>query len=178
MIETVPTVRAAVSKDAPAIARLVERALAEYQDADPLMHEGYLAYSLDATHAIGAEQLVAEIDGRIVGSVLFFPRVMYRAAWPADVATFGTLAVDPTIRRSGIGGRLVEACIERAKAEGATGLMIETMPFMASAEAFYGRFGFKRWPAGDWDGTFVVREFLGGRPAPETILSAWRLDFG
>jgi predicted N-acetyltransferase YhbS len=177
MIETVPTVRAALPADTPEIAKVVERALAEYHGWDPLMHEAYVAYSLDPTHAIGAEQLVAEIDGRIVGSVLFFPRVMYRAAWPADVATFGTLAVDPTIRRSGIGGHLVATCIELAKAAGATGVIIETMPFMTSAEAFYGRFGFERWPAGDWDGTFVVREFLDGRPAPETILSAWRLDF-
>lgn len=177
MIETMPSIRPATEADGPVVRDLVERALAEYRPADPLMHEGYVAYSIDATHGIGAEQLVAELDGRIVGSVLFFPRVMYRAVWPATVATFGTLVVDPSIRRRGIGARLVEACIEHARAAGATGLIIETMPFMTSAPDFYGRFGFERWTPGDWDGTFVLREFLGGRPAPKTILSAWRLDF-
>ena len=121
MIETgtTPTVRVASEADAPAIAELVALAMAEYRDADPVMHEGYVAYSLDATHAIGAEQLVAELDGRIVGSVLFFQRVMYRAAWPETVSTFGTLAVDPAMRRRGIGARLVAACIDRARESGA-----------------------------------------------------------
>ena len=177
MLETLPTIRLAAPGEDGAITRLVERALAEYRDADPVMHEGYVAYSIDPTHAIGAEQLVVELDGRIVGSVLFFPTVLYRAAWPSNVATFGTLAVDPSIRRRGIGARLVEACIERARSGGANGVIIETMPFMSSAAAFYGRLGFRRWEAGDWDGTFVLREFLDGREAPRTILSAWRLDF-
>ena len=177
MIETMPRVRPATGADAPAIAGLVKRALAEYRDADPAMHEAYVAYSIDATHGIGAEQLVAELDGRVVGSVLFFPRVMYRGGWPETAATFGTLVVDPTIRRRGIGARLVAACIALARKAGASAVIMETMPFMKSAADFYGRLGFERWPAGDWDGTSVVREFLGGRPAPTTILSAWRLDF-
>ena len=171
------SIRSALPSEGPEIARLVERALSEYHLADPDMHEAYVAYSLDPTHATGADRLVAELDGRIVGSVLFFPRVVLRPSWPGDVATFGTLVVDPAIRRSGIGQLLVEACIARAKAAGAAGVIIETMPFMRSGAAFYGRVGFERWPAGDWDGTSVASEFLGGRPAPETILSAWRLDF-
>lgn len=175
MIETMATIRPARQSEGPAIAKLVERALAEYRAADEAMHDGYLAYSLDPSHAEGAEQLVAEIDGRLVGSVLFFERVMHRPGWPSTASTFGTLAVDPEIRRRRIGATLVEACIERARASEASAMLIETMPFMASAAAFYGGFGFQRWEAGDWDGTAVVRHFLGGRPAPRTILSAWRL---
>lgn len=174
---TVPSVRVAARGDESAIATLIERGLAEYRHANPVMYEGYLRYSLDAAHAPGAEQLVAEDGGRIVGSVLFDPRVRHRAHWPRTVATFGTLVVDPTIRRRGIGAVLVRACIDRARADGASGVAIETMPFMASAEAFYGSFGFVRWQAGDWDGTEVLRGYLGGRDAPRTILSAWRLDF-
>ena len=176
MVETMPRVRPATEADAPAIGALVERALAEYRDADPAVHEAYLAYSTDAAHGMGAEQLVAELDGQIAGSVLFFPRVRDRAGWPATAATFGTLVVDPTIRRRGIGATLVEACITLAREAGASALIMETMPFMGSAAAFYGGLGFQRWPDGDWDGTFVLRDFL-GRPAPRTVLSAWRMDF-
>ena len=179
MIETHrATVRSAANVDGPEIARLIERAMAEYREADALMQKGYVAYSLDPAHAIGADQLVADVDGRIVGSVLFFPRVLHRPSWPATVSTFGTLAVDPDARRQGIGNRLVAACVERARESGATGVVIETMPFMRSGEAFYGRVGFARWEAGDWNGTSVLRTFLGGGEAPRTVLSAWRLDFG
>ena len=177
MIETMPRVRDATETDRAAIADLVERALAEYRSADPVVHEGYLRYSREAWTGAGAEELVAEDGGRIVGGVLFDPRVRHRAHWPRSMATFGTLVVDPAVRRRGIGARLVRACIDRARASGASGVAIETMPFMNSAEAFYGPFGFRRWPDGDWDGTPVLRSFLDGRAAPRTILSAWRLDF-
>ena len=177
MPETPHTVRPALDRDEPAIAALVERALNEYRDVDPAMHEGYLRYSLEAGNAPGAERIVVDDGGRIVGAVLFDPRVRHRAHWPRTLATFGTLVVAPTIRRRGIGAVLVRACIDRAKADGATGVAIETMPFMASAEAFYGSFGFVRWEAGDWDGTDVLRGYLDGREAPRTILTGWRLDF-
>ncbi len=177
MIETVPHIRVATRGDAVSIEDLVVRALAEYHQADPVMHEGYLRYSMEPEHAIGAEQLVAELDGQIVGSVLFDRRVQNRPGWPDSVSTFGTLAVDPTIRRRGIGARLVESCIDRAMESGATGVIIETMPFMQAGLEFYGPFGFERWKSGDWDGTDIVRSLVGRPDVPETILSAWRLDF-
>jgi predicted N-acetyltransferase YhbS len=177
MITTMPTVRIAVDGDRAAIAELVELALAEYRLVDAVVHEGYLRYSLAAWGDAGAEQLVAEESGRIAGAVLFDPRVRHRAHWPRTLATFGTLVVDPSMRRRGIGGALIAACIERAKEAGASGLAIETMPFMTAGQAVYGPFGFERWPAGDWDGTGLLAELIGREDAPETILSAWRLDF-
>lgn len=155
----------------------MRRALDEYRAADPALHGAYVAYSLDAAHAPGAEQLVAELDRRIVGSVVFRARVSGRASWPHTASTFQTLAVDPAMRRQGIGARLVAACIDRAEASGATGVVIETMPWLVSAERIYGPHGFERWTAGDWDATPLVREILGSDTAPTTVVSAWRLDF-
>jgi GNAT superfamily N-acetyltransferase len=149
--------------------------MAEYGASDPVVHQGYLAYSLDPAHSAGAEQLVAEAEGRLVGAVLFLAHVRDRPEWPASASTFWTLVVDPTARRMGIGARLVEACIDRARASRARHLIIDTMPFLTSAEAFYGPFGFERWPDGDWDGTPVLRSILGGREVPVTMLAAWRL---
>jgi predicted N-acetyltransferase YhbS len=171
------TIRPAASSEADAIDRLVEAAMAEYSATHPVMHAGYLRYSLDREHAAGAEQLVAELDGRIVGAVLYDARVRNRPGWPSDYATFGTLVADPTIRRRRIGASLVAACIERARESGAAGVLIETMPFMQAGEALYGPFGFRRWAAGDWDGTPLVRRLLGRDDVPETTLSAWRLEF-
>ena len=174
--EAGPTVREASDGDRSAIADLVRRAMAEYRAADQDMHEAYLRYSLEPSHSAGADRLVAELDARVVGAVLFDRRVRNRPGWPSTFATFGTLVVDPNQRRRGIGAALTRACLERAEASGAAGVVIETMPFMTTGEAFYGPFGFSRWPEGDWDGTEIVREML-GRPGPTTILSAWRLDF-
>ncbi len=169
------TIRLARPGEADEVASLVRRAMAEYRASDPVVHEGYLAYSLDPAHSAGAEQLVAEADGRLVGAVLFLAHVRDRPGWPTSAATFWTLVVDPTARRMRIGARLVEACIDRARASGARHLIIDTMPFLTSAGAFYGPFGFERWPDGDWDGTPVLRSILGRRDVPRTMLSAWHL---
>ena len=174
-VDVALTIRPARPVEADEVASLVRRAMAEYRASDPVVHEGYLAYSLDPAHAAGAEQLVAEADGRLLGAVLFLARARNRPGWPTSAATFWTLVVDPTARRMGIGARLVEACIDRARASGARHLIIDTMPFLMSAEAFYGPFGFERWPDGDWDGTPVLRSILGGREVPGTMLAAWRL---
>lgn len=172
-----PSVRRAIQADEPAIDELIERALAQYRDVDELMHLGYLRYSLGARHAPGAEQLVAEMNRKVAGSVLFDRRVRHHSNWPRTLASFGTLMVDPSQRRRGIGAALVSACIDRAREEGATGLAIDTMPFMTAALEFYGPFGFERWPAGDWDGTPLLQELIGRLDAPRTIVSAWRIEF-
>lgn len=174
-VDVALTIRPARPVEADDVASLVRRAMAEYRASDPVVHEGYLAYSLDPAHSAGAEQLVAEAEGRLVGAVLFLARVRDRPGWPTSSATFWTLVVDPTARRMGIGARLVEACIDRARASGARHLIIDTMPFLTSAGAFYGPFGFERWPEGDWDGTPVLRSILGDREVPATMLAAWRL---
>jgi predicted N-acetyltransferase YhbS len=169
------TIRLSRPTEADEVASLVQRAMAEYRASDPVVHEGYLAYSLDPAHAAGADQLVAEAERRLVGAVLFLARVRDRPGWPSSAATFWTLVVDPSARRMGIGARLVETCIDRARASGARHLIIDTMPFLTSAGAFYGPFGFERWPDGDWDGTPVLRSILGDREVPVTMLAAWRL---
>ena len=170
-------IRRAKDSETEEVELLVRQALDEYRAADADLHRAYLAYSLDGAHAPGADQLVAELDGRLVGSVVFRARVSRRAGWPHTASTFQTLAVDPAMRRHGIGARLVADCIDRAKASGATGIVIETMPWLTAAERFYGPLGFKRWAAGDWDATPLVREILGSDTAPPTSVSAWRLDF-
>lgn len=175
-VDTSPRVRLAVEPETDAIATLIRRAMAEYSAADPAVHEGYLAYSLDPLHADG-DQLVAELQGQIVGAVLFHARATAQPSWPPTAATFQTLVVDPSMRGRGIGGLLVGACIDRARASGATSIVIETLPWLTAADRIYGRFGFERWSEGDWDGTSMLRRLLGGRDAPTTMLSAWRLDF-
>jgi ribosomal protein S18 acetylase RimI-like enzyme len=60
------------------------------------------------------------------------------------------LGVDPRARGRGVGEALVQACVDRARRDGATAVAICTMPEMASAQGIYARLGFGRDPERDW----------------------------
>ena len=81
---------------------------------------------------------VAAWNGRIVGAVY------YTRAWIADgetkreVATFGPLAVEPTLEGNGIGGALLRETVRLAKDAGVPGIVIAGEP------RYYPRFGFER----------------------------------
>jgi ribosomal protein S18 acetylase RimI-like enzyme len=64
--------------------------------------------------------------------------------------------------RSGIGRRLVEACIARARADGRFGISILSTPAMTAAHALYRDLGFVREPERDLE-------------LPEVTLLAFRL---
>ncbi|HEX7347462.1 MAG TPA: GNAT family N-acetyltransferase [Candidatus Limnocylindrales bacterium] len=171
--------REAEDDEWPAVAQLLERGLAEYRAiADPNVYAAYVAYALDRSHRAGGVQLVAEVAHQALGTVTFFRRASPRApTWPRSAATFQTLAVDPAARRQGVGGTLVMACIERAVTAGASGLVIETLPFMVSAMPLYEQFRFARWPDGDWEASGLLADLLGRPDAPRLTVKALRLDF-
>ena len=61
----------------------------------------------------------------------------------ADEAEILTLAVRPAVRRSGLGGRLVEAAVVRAAALGAARMFLEVAEDNVAARALYARAGFR-----------------------------------
>ena len=104
-----------------------------------------------AGRAAGAEVLVAH-DGaeRLVGTVTFVLGGALREIGTPQEGEFRMLAVDPAAGGRGIGTRLVEACAERARAAGMTGLVCSSQPGMLAAHAVYRKLGFVRDPARDW----------------------------
>ncbi|MBC8716572.1 helix-turn-helix domain-containing GNAT family N-acetyltransferase [Ochrobactrum sp. Marseille-Q0166] len=101
---------------------LVARILADYIE------------SFDPTHD-GA--WVAEIDGRIVGSVF-----LVRADRP-KLGKLRLLYVEQEARGTGIGAKLVNACIERARAVGDEKLTLWTNSVLTTARRLYERAGFQ-----------------------------------
>jgi GNAT superfamily N-acetyltransferase len=100
----------------------------------------------------GAQQIVAEGDGRLLGSVLLFAAstdaygtVGPRADWPE----IRLLAVAPEARGSGVAKLLVADCVRRAKGLGAVAIGLHTSPSMREAIRLYEGFGFRRDPAHD-----------------------------
>lgn len=80
---------------------------------------------------------VADIDGRIAGSVF-----LVRADQP-KLGKLRLLYVEPWARGAGIGAKLVNACIDRARAVGDERLTLWTNSVLAAARRIYERAGFR-----------------------------------
>ncbi|GLZ14798.1 N-acetyltransferase [Actinomadura sp. NBRC 104425] len=113
---------------------------------------GYVPELRDArARAEDTELLVAELAGEVVGSVAYCPPgSRYAALAGVDEAEFRMLAVVERARGRGVGRALVEACLDRARAAGLSGLRLVTQHNMPAAHRLYERMGFRRTPERDW----------------------------
>lgn len=148
-------IRDAREEERAAVRELTLRAYAGYAGVmEPSAWAGLdeaVRRTLDAD--AGAERIVAEHEGRIVGSVMLFP---------AATATYGgsveappwpelrLLAVAPEARGMGVGRLLVDECVRRARAGGAAELGLHTSKSMETAIGMYRRMGFVRAPEHDF----------------------------
>jgi GNAT superfamily N-acetyltransferase len=115
-----------------------------------------------------AEQIVAEHDGRIVGTVLLYPAGTVVDSSDAVPVRMGSLeirllAVAPDARGQGVGTALMQECIRRARQIGAPMLTLHTTEIMQTAMRLYERMGFVRAPDLDF------------HPAPNIIVKGYRL---
>ena len=114
---------------------------------------GAIQAGLAAEGAEGAERIVAEREGRLLGCVALFPPAA--DAYPDETApaswpVLRLLAVAPGARGSGVGQALVEECARRARRMGASALGLHTSRSMAAAIRMYQRMGFVRAPDHDF----------------------------
>lgn len=80
---------------------------------------------------------VAEVDGKVVGEILYVMSYVMDGDKKTDVLTFGPLCVDPEYQNLGIGGRLLEETMEIARQKGYKAIIIYGGPY------YYPRHGFK-----------------------------------
>lgn len=177
-------IRKARPDEFDAVAALTVAAYEEY--AERIGEEHWADYRASlanvARRAARGAVLVAEAGGRLVGAVTYYPPIWDKGEavdwdggwWPADYGYLRALAVLPDARGLGIGRSLTLACVERARAEGATGIALNTAHLMETARKLYERLGFCEipntfWePSGnsDWDLLFYTMPF----EHPATIL--------
>lgn len=82
--------------------------------------------------------LVAEVEGEVVGHVLFSPhQVLIRGEWLSAVA-LSPMAVHPDFQREGIGSRLIEEGHRRATIKG------HSFSFVLGHPHYYPRFGYRQ----------------------------------
>ncbi len=79
---------------------------------------------------------VAELDGKIVGVIMYSKAKIVDGDKEHDILTFGPLAVEPTAHSLGIGGKLLEETKKLAKEKGYPGICILGEP------GYYPKHGF------------------------------------
>ncbi len=161
-------IRNARSEELDQVALLLKEAYQEYDKyLPPEIFKSYLEDIMDVRSRLpDSDLLVAELDGRLVGTVTLYLRAVESRVWPAGWASVRLLGVLPDYRGRGIGKALMEECIRRCKKEGIRILGLHTTEAMASAKRMYERMGFTRVPEFDF------------HPRPGVVVMAYRLEIG
>ncbi len=140
----------------PPITRLLRDAYAALAD----MGFRYLATHQDdettAKRLRQGQPVIAELDGRIVGTVtLYPPRDESPCVWymRPEVWSFGQFAVEPGLQRSGVGTRLLEWIERRAAEQGAEELALDTAEGATHLRAWYTRLGYRDVGYATWEVT-------------------------
>lgn len=161
-------IRIARPDELDAAADVIRAGYAEYaEQMPPGRWDRYIASAADVRRRLDqADLIVAEHEGRLVGTVTFFANGAQSVGedWPPDWVGIRLLAVAPEARGLGIGRALMEWCIDRARSLGATAVALHTTEMMAVARAMYERMGFVRAPDYDY------------HPASGRTVMAYRLD--
>jgi len=147
-------IRDARSDERDVVAELTKRSYAEYATImDPKSWRGLSAAIHAALKSSEATRIVAEDHGTVIGSVMLYPpranaygEEVRRVGWPE----VRLVAVDPAARGRGVAQALMDECVRRARASGATNLGIHTSRSMRAAMRLYARMGFVRAPEHDF----------------------------
>jgi ribosomal protein S18 acetylase RimI-like enzyme len=162
----IPTVRTVLREANRALGQVVSKPIFDAYLADVLDLEARLDIS---------ETFVAEHRGRVVGTITYFrdandegigPRV------PPGTAGIRAVATHPDARGLGLGRRLAETAVERARADGRDAIVLHTWMLMSAAIGLYESLGFRRAPSLD-AGT---REFFATGVEEDIPALAFRLD--
>jgi GNAT superfamily N-acetyltransferase len=147
--------------------------LSAYEQYAHIMGENWKFYRENILATLSdvkpAEQIVAEADQRVVGTVLLYP-VGTQVHGPdgalisLEVPEVRLLAVLPTARGRGVGVALMQDCIRRARQSGASALGLHTTDMMNVAMRMYEGMGFARVPALDF------------YPAEGIVVKGYRID--
>lgn len=150
-------VRDVLEQDLPYVRELRINAYKEHANKIPEMHWKVLYQQISKHIEIHSkiEQIVAEIDGEIVGSVVLFdPKMIAYKGLVEDKYEYPELrmlAVSKSARGKGVASALISECIQRAKKNGFKAMGLHTGDFMEDAIKLYEFLGFERLPQLDFE---------------------------
>ena len=135
-------IRSARDEDSEHLILLIDRVFAEYPgcilDVDAEMPE--LRTPASAAEADAGRWWVAEMNGRIVGSVAVVPED------EDGILELKKLYVSPDARRKGLGAHLVSLAEREARDRGASSIVLWTDTRFRDAHRLYQRLGYARAP--------------------------------
>lgn len=153
--------RLAAPDDLDAVGELTVAAYARFTrgPTDP-----YVAQLRDAAARAEQAELWVAVEGdRLLGTVTSCPPGSpWRELAREGEGEFRMLAVHPDARGRGVGAALAQLCEQRARAQGATAIVLSSLEAMREAHRLYERLGYRRTPERDW------------QPAPDVNLIAYR----
>lgn len=141
----VATLRWAGPDERTDIGRLMVDAYSEFEPALTPENWAQMMANLERVVMTAGDTnlLVAEIDGRLAGTVTYYPPgPKDYARVPAGWAVIRALAVDPRCRRQGVARRLTEECLRLARQDRAPAVGLHTAGLMVAARTMYERLGF------------------------------------
>jgi len=143
------TIRAARPEEFAAIGEIV---VAAYRTLGTEPSD-YVEYLRDTAARAEAGVVLVAVDeaGAVLGTVTYVPGpgTPLSEIERENESGFRALAVAPATHGQGVGRALVEAVIQRARAEGRVGVAMYTRPAMQAAQHLYESLGFSRQPADD-----------------------------
>jgi putative acetyltransferase len=110
--------------------------------------------------------LVAEMDGKIVGHILFSPVSILTKAGTVDAVSLAPMAVVPGHQREGIGSRLVERGLEVCRNRGDRIVLVLGHP------EFYPRFGFSSELATSLESPFCGEAWMALELVPGSLVAS------
>ena len=147
-------VRHADPSELDTVIEVLRAANTEFADTLPsAVYAAYLANVLDVHSRLAvSELLVAELAGRIAGTITLFPNASHEGwDWPSHWAGIRAIAVAPHARGHGLGRQLATAAVDRARALNSAAVCLHTAHFMRAAVPLYESLGFQRCPKYDQD---------------------------
>ncbi len=137
------SVREARREDLPALVALLQQMSldAPREEPGPPLPSEYARAFADIDADPRTRLLVAEVDGRVLGTASFalFPSLSYRGR---PHAVIENVVVDAPSRGKGIGEALIARCLDLAREAGCARLSLVTDKRRTDAHRFYERLGF------------------------------------
>ncbi|MDQ3037800.1 MAG: GNAT family N-acetyltransferase [Myxococcota bacterium] len=137
-----PRIRSIDARDDEAVAGIIRTVMPEYGASGPgfAISDPEVGFMSRAYARPGCAYLVVELEGRVVGGGGVAPL----DGGDADTCELRKMYFLPELRGRGAGRRLLERCIDAARALGYRRMYLETLTGMDAAQALYEKLGFQR----------------------------------
>ncbi len=142
-----------------------------------LLHRGYKTHADAGIHFVASHQsdeltqsrvelgscFVAEMEGALVGTITLYDSLTSEHFSKISDGYFGQYTVDPSLRSSGLGSRLLSHVEDIARARGMRTLAFDTSELASELIGFYERHGYAfvghvKWPEVNYRSVTMLKQ--------------------